>query len=71
MFPVVQVSADDGRAFLSVPNNEVPALIAALSRANIAHAVRGSSGGETVIELDSTADVLEIDDVLTQIYPNG
>jgi len=68
MFPSVQISPD-GNSFLSVPKGDVPALVAAFSRAGIPYAVRGSSAREAVIDLGSDLDVME--EVLVQVYPNG
>jgi len=70
MFPAVQISPD-GNCFLSVPKGDVPALVAALSRAGVAYAVRGSSNGETVIDLGSNADLDVMEEVLMQVYPNS
>jgi len=70
MSPAVQISPD-GNSFLSVPNSDVPALVAALSRAGAPYAVRGSSGGETVIDLGPNADLDVMEEVLMQVYPNS
>lgn len=70
MFPAIQI-APDGNCFLSVPDTDVPALAAALSRAGVPYAIRGSSNGETVIDLGLDPDLDVMEEVLMQVYPNG
>ena len=56
---------------MSVPKGDVLALVAALSRANVPYAVRGSSAGETVIDLGPDADLDVMEEVLMQVYADS